>query len=120
MRVLIDGIEYVPVKKLTEDKSLINALEIRFDSDAGDNLTVRDYLHELLSRLWERGEGFSGKRPFGNSGWDYELYAPLVAGGFIPGTLDEDGYVDTVDKKIAEAYVFKLIRAAIYGVDDCR
>ena len=71
-----------------------------------------------MTTLWEKGEGFSGKRPFGNSGWEYDIYRPLISGGFIPGKLDGEGYyVDTVDKKIAEPYVFKLIQAAFYGIE---
>lgn len=43
-------------------------------NDAGAD-TVKEYLVELLSTLWNEGEGFSGKRPFGTSGWEYELTA---------------------------------------------
>jgi hypothetical protein len=50
------------------------------DNEAFD--TVRDYLKGLLQNLWIEGEGFSGKRPFGNSGWEYDLYQPLIAVGF--------------------------------------
>lgn len=92
------------------DKEMLeSALAIRFDSDAGDNITIRDYLHRLLSRVWELGEAFSGKRPFGNSGWDYELYQPLVRAGLIPGALDEDGYIDEVDSAKGAAFVQSLI-----------
>jgi hypothetical protein len=35
--------------------------------------TIKQYLKKLLEMLWERGEGFSGKRPFRNSGWEYDL-----------------------------------------------
>ena len=95
----------------------LEALEVRFDSDAGDNITVRDYFRILLSTLWSEKEGFSGKRPFGNSSWEYELYEPLVKGGFIPGTLDEDGILFDVDYKFANQYVQQLIMVAFYGVE---
>lgn len=117
MDVLIDGVKYVPIPDVPTDKGLLAALEVRFNSDAGDNLTVRDYLRTLLETLWNQGEGFSGKRPFGNSGWEYDLYAPLVKGGFVSGTLDEAGYIEDIDKHGAEAYVFNLITAAFHGVD---
>lgn len=68
-----------------------NALGLRFDSDAGDNGTVRQYLYALLSTLWQEGEGFSGKRPFGNSGWECDLYKALASGGYVKG--DAEGYV---------------------------
>lgn len=116
MEVIIDGVRYVPAPAPATDKTLLSALEVRFDSDAGEQITMRDYLHNLLSTLWAEGEGFSGKRPFGNSGWDYEIYKPLIAAGFIPGKLDADGYIETVDKDEAAAYVFDLIQAAFYGV----
>mgnify|MGYP003553736075 FL=1 len=114
--VIIDGVRYVPAPAAPRGKTLNAALEHRFNSDAGNALTVRDYLHALLSKLWAEGEGFSGKRPFGNSGWEYEMYKPLIAGGFIKGKLDADGYVEDFDKDEAEPYVFDLISAAFYGV----
>jgi hypothetical protein len=115
MKVIIDGVSFVPEVKKPKGKGLLDALEVRFDSDAGDDLTVRDYLKTLLQTMWEEGEGFSGKRPFGNSGWEYDLYKPLIAAGFIKGKLDSDGYVETVDDK-ASAYVGDLILAAFNGV----
>jgi hypothetical protein len=58
------------------------------DNDAGA-ATVRDYLISLLTELWREEEGFSGKRPFGNSGWQYEVYAPIVRAGLLPGSFNE-------------------------------
>jgi hypothetical protein len=52
------------------------------DNDAGA-ATVKEYLVELLAHLWDEGEGFSGKRPFGNSGWEYDLYEALGNAGLI-------------------------------------
>jgi hypothetical protein len=67
--------------------------------EANDALaeTVKGYLVALLASLWREGEGFSGKRPFGNSGWDGELYAALVKAGYITGSFDEDGYLESAD-----------------------
>lgn len=78
------------------------------ENDA-DARTVGHYLYTLLCTLWEEGEGFSGKRPFGNSGWEYDLYKPLIAGGFVSGELDEDGYIDFVDKESADELIFNCI-----------
>jgi hypothetical protein len=75
----------------------------------GDDRTVRAYLIDLLSALWEEREGFSGKRPFGNSGWEFDLYIPLIRAGLIPGAFDEDGFLDEVDGKAGD----RLIAAAI-------
>ena len=48
-------------------------------NDAGAS-SVRDYLRRLAYTVWKKGDGFSGKRPFGNSSWQYELMEPLVKG----------------------------------------
>jgi hypothetical protein len=97
--------------------SLRRALDdIRFDSDAGANLTVRDYLAKLLDAVWVEGEGFSGKRPFGNSGWEMDLYTPLVDDGFIAGKIDREyGTYDIDDYVAASDYVRKLIHVMCYG-----
>lgn len=91
------------------------ALELRFDSDIGENKTIRDYLHAILIGVWTEGEGFSGKRPFGNSGWEYDLYEPLIKAGFVKGKIDPQGCVDSVDKAQANEIVSDLIHFAIYG-----
>src|SRR5689334_2072025 len=62
-------------------------------NDSGAD-TVRGYLIALLAAVWTEGEGFSGKRPFGNSGWEDDLYAALVRAGMIEGELDPDGYLE--------------------------
>lgn len=80
------------------------------DNDA-DAKTVRAYFQALLSTLWEEGEGFSGKRPFGNSGWDYDLYKPLVSAGIVPGKIGEDGDLLDFDAKAANAVIFAAIAA---------
>lgn len=76
------------------------------DADAA---TVRNYLIKLLTAVWRDNECFSGKRPFGNSGWDYDLYGPLVAAGLIGGRLDEDGYLEDVDDKAGDKLIFAAI-----------
>jgi hypothetical protein len=81
------------------------ALAVRLTSDAGDDITVRDYLRILLEKVWEQQEGFSGKRPFGNSGWKYDLFWPLEEAGYV---RCEDGkYGDD-----AHSFVSELIREA--------
>lgn len=115
MEVRIDGVLYVPIPDVPTDKSIEAALEVRIkESDAGNNITIRDYLYKLLKTLWDEQEGFNGKRPFGNSSWERELYKPLIEAGCIEGTIDEDGYIDRLDHKAAEAYVHRLIISAMY------
>ncbi len=57
--------------------------------------TVREYLTRLLLDVWKERECFNGKRPFGNSGWQYEIYHALARGGAIVGEFDEDELVVT-------------------------
>lgn len=79
-------------------------------NDAGAT-TVRAYLIALLSEVWQKGEGFSGKRPFGNSGWEFELYIPLIKASLIKGSLDSNGYVEDCDNKSADELIFSAIDA---------
>lgn len=64
--------------------------------DLDDEITIAAWMAELLSTLFHEGEGFSGKRPFGNSGWTLEPHAALVEKGLLKGTVtrDEDGRLD--------------------------
>ncbi|MFE2994179.1 hypothetical protein ACFXG4_04095 [Nocardia sp. NPDC059246] len=80
------------------------------DNDA-DAETIRGYLLALLRQLWEHGEAFGGKRPFGNSGWEYELYEPLARAGLIEATFDEDGYFDTCDNHAGHELIAQAITA---------
>lgn len=95
------------LKQLTGAEIL--ALPMR-DNDSGAD-TVRGYLIALLTELWWEEESFSGERPFGNSGWQYDLYLPLVVAGAVAGKLDEFGYIDSVDEDAASALIESAIRA---------
>ena len=83
------------------------------DLDLGQNdsgaPTVRGYLVALLTTLWTEEDEFSGKRPFGNSGWQYDFAPAVIRAGLVEGALDEDGYVDTLDN----ATLNRLVLAAI-------
>jgi hypothetical protein len=82
------------------------------ENDSGAN-TVRGYLLRLLLVLWDEQDGFSGKRPFGNSGWDYDLYKPLIEAGLVDGKFDEDGYIEEVDGRAAKRLIEDSITALI-------
>lgn len=122
MEVVIDGIRYVPMPKPITEKTMLAALEVRFDSDAGDELTVRDYLRTLLTTLWAKQESFSGKRPFGNSDWEFEPMIALAKAGFVDlGPVDEEGtpYNWTNEQaNKAHAYISDLILAMCHGVKE--
>lgn len=80
------------------------------DNDAGAK-TIKGYLKALLVKIWEEGESFGGKRPFGNSGWEHEIYTALVKGSLIEGTIDEYGNLDDYQGKEANALIFSAIGA---------
>lgn len=77
-------------------------------NDAGA-ATIGEYLVKLLAELWHKQEEFSGKRPFGNSSWDWDLYMALVDAELITGSYDEDGCLDDADVETG----FTLIEQAI-------
>lgn len=86
------------------------------ENDSGAT-TVRGYLAALLAKLWREEGDFSGKRPFGNSSWQYDLYNPMIRAGIVPGTIDADGYVDEFGDD-AERQADELILAAIAALGE--
>lgn len=87
----------------------MNILDLKMEENDAGAETIRDYLKALLMSVIEEEESFSGKRPFGNSGWKWELYQALIVHKAIKGKLDADGCIDECDEYKAE----KLIRKAI-------
>jgi hypothetical protein len=88
-----------------------NILDLSFYSyDLRKELTIREYFKELLTTLWNEAEGFSGKRPFGNSGWENDLAVPLIKHGVIKGAIDEDGYVLDFNQKEYDKLIAKAIQ----------
>jgi len=79
------------------------------DANAG---TVGEYLLKILRNVWEDGEGFSGKRPFGNSGWEYDIYYSLAEEGLIDATVDDEGEYIKLDKATGH----KLVKQAIMAM----
>lgn len=63
--------------------------------------TIRDYLKALLLAVWDEAEGFSGKRPFGNSGWMYDVYASLERAGLA--RTDDDSNADALVRDAIKA-----------------
>ena len=88
---------------LIQDPEQILALPLG-DNDSGET-TIRGYLIELIKVAWDE------KRAFGNSGWHYDLYLPLVEAGLIPGKLDENGYLEDCDSAAGERMIFEAIDA---------
>lgn len=76
-------------------------LDIEMPSNDAHAKTVRNYLIALLHTLWAEGDSFSGKRPFGNSGWTYDLCDALHNAGLVQDEASDD--VETCDKLIHDA-----------------
>jgi hypothetical protein len=87
------------------------ALESIIESEG---LTLRQYFKKILLKLWQEQECFSGKRPLGNSGWNIDVAKALIKGGFVKGSLDEDGYVKDCDNELLDAYVIELIEKHLF------
>jgi len=68
-------------------------LNIKMVPNDADAETIRDYLKALLNQLWMEDEGFSGKRPFGNSGWQHEIYNSFDECDDIPEDTEYDPLV---------------------------
>lgn len=86
------------------------------------DISVRDFLKGMLIELWREGEGFSGKRPFGNSCWEFPLIYALVEAGAIKGTMKKEYEGDEVicvdckfNDKEAWSYVESLIELMCSG-----
>lgn len=80
------------------------------ENDSGAS-TVRGYLIVLLDAVWSERDGFSGKRPFGNSGWQYDLYEALGKAGFILYEWDEHGYCAAADTGRGDRLIAEAIAA---------
>lgn len=79
---------------------MTNILDLEMVENDIESKTIREYLKALLITVWEKEESFSGKRPFGNSGWKYDIYRTLATHKIIEADIDEDG--DIVDIQRSE------------------
>lgn len=90
--------------------SQVLAAPMRQPNDAGA-ATVRDYLKALLAKVITEEEEFSGKRPFGNSGWVYDLERALVQAGLASGEISGDGCLDGEDTDQCQALILAAIQS---------
>ena len=91
-----------------EPKAILN-IEIVSDS-IPEPITLAEYLRLLLRTLWVEGEEFSGKSPFGNSDWKYDIYKALIVHNIVDGTLDEGFYVEDINTEKADKLIIQLIQ----------
>jgi len=85
------------------------------DENDAEAETIGHYFSLLLWTLFDEGEGFSGKRPFGNSSWEHELYTALVRAGYADGTFYDDGDLDTVDRDQADTLIREALAFLIFS-----
>jgi len=93
----------------------INILDLPVESDATDAETIGEYLRQLLLTLWTELDGFDGKRPFGDSNWEFDLYEALVRANVVPGKLDVYGHLDQFTNGSRDK-ANRLIQDAIQGL----
>lgn len=99
------------------DNPAHNLLHLPLGDNDANAATVGEYLGLLLSTLWLQQEGFSGKRPFGNSDWTTPVYLAMGKAGLTTFTLDEDGYIEDFDadeEVAADEQILQAIRFAYY------
>lgn len=77
--------------------------------DLNETLAVREWLKRILKQVLIEEESFSGKRPFGNSGWKYDVYATFIENEIVEGELDEWECVVDVDQKKADALLLAIV-----------
>lgn len=92
----------------------MNVLQIKMQKNDAGAETIGEYVAKLAINVIVETEGFSGKRPFGNSGWYRELVEPLVRAGVVRGEIDEEwGDVDGYDYKEIDTVLTKAINEAL-------
>jgi hypothetical protein len=99
---------YESITPATTSEQVLACPMRKNDADA---VTVGDYLIKLLALVWQDGEGFDGKRPFGNSSWEYEIFEALADAGLIWVAWDEDDSIEDFDRDAAEKLVADAIEA---------
>lgn len=72
-----------PYTKWALDINYSEIFQLKMEENDADAKTIGEYLESLLLGIWNEGESFSGKRPFGNSGWEHELQLCLAQHGYI-------------------------------------
>jgi len=72
--------------------------------------TIGLYFERILTDMWTQPE-FDSKRPFGEGAWRQPVTIALIREGLVPGKLDEDGFVESVDQRELNRLVLKhLVR----------
>jgi len=81
-----------------------------YSNDLRRDITVRDFFKQLMLVLFAKSDDFSGKRPFGNSGWTHDLEKTAVMNDFVQGVIDSDGYVQNIHSEAFDDLMFETIK----------
>jgi hypothetical protein len=100
-----------PDKVFRTEPSAEEILNLKLGYNDAHASTVREFMRKLLTKMWDEGEGFSGKKPFGNSGWEQPITVAMVRSKLIDGEIDEDGFIKTMDRAASERLIRKAINA---------
>src|SRR5271157_4235411 len=98
----------MPKNQAITNEQILKAAAACVEGDLGEQ-TLVDYLKSLLETMWQEGEGFSGKRPFGNGGWQFDVYRALVRTDLVEGLI-KDGELVNCDTKAGDALVLAVIK----------
>jgi hypothetical protein len=77
------------IEEITNRYEAADLLAVELGDNDSDKATLGGFLVGMID--------LDGKRPYGNSGWQYDLFAALIRAGKLEGALDGDGYVETCD-----------------------
>ncbi len=105
--------ELLPVpeeKRSLEDWAAMATLGLALGPNDAKAKTVREFLSALLVKVWEDQEDFSGKRPWGNSGWKTPVEEALVRSGLVGGEFNNDGELKWIDDDRVNDLVVEAIK----------
>ena len=95
--------------RTTKEYTPQQILSLPMEENDANADTIGQYFASLLHTLFVETEGFSGKRPFGNSGWETDVDKALIKADAVWGRLDGDGWIEDYDSAAASAIVFDTI-----------
>lgn len=68
--------------------------------------TVGEFLADVATVMWNNRYA---ERLFGNSDWAQAVEAALIKAGYVEGTFDEDGYIESSDGETTDTLVLKAL-----------
>lgn len=75
----------------------MSEMEQILETEVYDGDTLRTVLKDLVVKIFNEQEGFSGKRPFGDSDFYCRVENSLVIAGFVEGVVEDGEVVQSND-----------------------